>query len=77
MFLGFPFSCLSVNLIFEIKSLKKVDFLDRTTYFRFFIAFDLLNCNFLKFPMVTEVWNLVVRAKNLGPAPVMKKSKTP
>jgi hypothetical protein len=33
------------------------------TYFRFFIALNLLYCNFLKFPMVTQVWNPAVRAR--------------
>ena len=43
--------------------MKKVGFfLDRTTYFRFFIAFNLLYCTFFKFLMVTEEWNPVVRA---------------
>ena len=37
--------------------------MDRTTYFRFFIALNLLYCNFLKFLMVTEEWNPVVRAR--------------
>ena len=39
---------------------------DKTTYFRFlsfFIALNLLYCNFLKFLVVTEEWNPAVRAR--------------
>ena len=37
--------------------------MDRTTYFRFFIALNLLYCNFLKFLRVTDEWNPAVRAR--------------
>ena len=39
-------------------------FLNRTTYFRFFIASNLWYCNFLKFLMVTEEWNPAVKARS-------------
>ena len=42
----------------------QVDSLHRTTYFRFFIALNLLYCIFLKFLMVTEEWNPAVRARS-------------
>ena len=45
------------------KIIKKVDFLDRTTYFKFFVALNILYCNFLKFLMVTEEGNPAVRTR--------------
>ena len=36
--------------------------MDRTTYFRFFIALNLLYCIFSKFLMVTQKWNPALKA---------------